>query len=251
MSIVPAREALLSVLVAVVAVALGGCGSLGGFDPGPAHSVDLSGSWLLDRTASDDPQKWLDQLQPKGGHNRQSDIAPDDSLGPPDDDGQSGGQGGNGGPRGGGRSGRGRSAQRTEPPPTYVNNNEALVRAPVVRTLLSTLARGEQLTVRQGSDEFSLDYGTSVRRFTPGAKSVVSAAWGVADQSSGWKGKEYIIQVKPQTGVAEVETYGLSDDGKQLIEQLRLGGGEYPVVKLKRVYDRTDRALPRVAPTND
>jgi hypothetical protein len=91
-----------------------------------------------------------------------------------------------------------------------------------------------------------------VRSFTPGAKSVVGADWGVADQSSGWKGKDYVIEVKPQTGVADIEKYSLSEDGKHLIEQLRLGGGEFPVVQLKRVYDHTDKPLPRAAfPFND
>jgi hypothetical protein len=79
----------------------------------------------------------------------------------------------------------------------------------------------------------------------------VSAAWGVADQSSGWKGKEFVIQVKPQTGVASVEKYSLADDGKRLIEELHLGGGDFPSVKLKRVYDHTDRPLPRALPTNE
>jgi hypothetical protein len=134
---------------------------------------------------------------------------------------------------------------------TYRNNNDAYTHMTVIKTLMADLARAPSLTIHQSPERFSLDYGSSVRTFTPGAVSVVSAAWGVADQSSGWKGREFVIQVKPQTGVASVERYTLSDDGKRLIEELRLGGGDFPSVQLKRVYDHTDRPLPRGLPTDE
>ena len=70
-------------------------------------------------------------------------------------------------------------------------------------------------------------------------------------RAPGWKGRDFVIQVKPQTGVASYERYSLSEDGRQLSEELQLGGGEYPSVKLKRVYDRTDKPLPRAVPNND
>jgi hypothetical protein len=133
----------------------------------------------------------------------------------------------------------------------YRNNNDAYTHTTVIKTLQADLARAQNLTIRQAPDRFSLDYGSSVRTFTPGAVSVVSAAWGVADQSSGWKGKEFVIQVKPQTGVASIEKFSLADDGKRLIEELHLGGGDFPAVKLKRVYDHTDKPLPRAMPTNE
>jgi hypothetical protein len=117
--------------------------------------------------------------------------------------------------------------------------------------LQADLARAESLTIRQAPEAFTLDYGSAVRSFTPGAVSVVSAAWGVADQSSGWKGKEFIIHVKPQTGVASVESFSLSDDGKHLVEELELGGGDFPRVKLKRLYNRADHPQQRDVPTND
>jgi len=59
------------------------------------------------------------------------------------------------------------------------------------------------------------------------------------------------FQVKPQMGVASYEKFSLSEDGKRLTEELSLGGGEFPSVKLKRVYDHTDRPLPRAVPNNE
>jgi hypothetical protein len=134
---------------------------------------------------------------------------------------------------------------------SYRNNNDAYTHSTVIRMLQADLARAESLTIRQAPDRFTLDYGSAVRNFTPGSISVVSAAWGVADQSSGWKGREFVIHVKPQMGVASVESFSLTDDGKHLVEQLQLGGGDFPAVKLKRVYDRADHPVPRDVPTND
>ncbi len=250
MFIVRAREITLATVAITV---LAGCGSVGRLDENPAHTVDLSGSWALDHTLSDDPKPVIEKLRPKP-MKRRWDMPPDDSDdGPPGGGGQQGGQdGGQGGGRsrrGGGGGGGGGGGQG--PQIVYRNNNDAYTHSTVMKTLMADLARADNLTIHQSPERFSLDYGSAVRNFTPGAVSVVSAAWGVADQSSGWKGKEFVIQVKPQTGVASMETFSLSDDGKHLIEELRLGGGEFPAVKLKRVYDRTDHPLPRAVPTTD
>jgi hypothetical protein len=249
MPIVRAREITLAVLAFVT---LAACGSVSRLEPVPSKSIDLSGSWVLDHSASDDPKPLLDKLRPKPGAHRGD--TPDDGTGLGDDSGASGGGQQGGGQRGGGggrsRRGGGGGGQ-SQPDPAYRNNNDAYTHTTVIKSLQADLARAENLTIRQSPERFSLDYGSTVRNFTPGSVSVVGAAWGVADQSSGWKGKDFIIHVKPQMGVASVEKFTLSDDGKRLTEQLSLGGGEFPSVKLKRVYDHTDRPLPRAAPTND
>jgi hypothetical protein len=248
MPIVRAREITLAVMVWTLAA----CGSVSRLEPAPSKSIDLSGSWVLDHSASDDPKPLLDKLRPKPV-TRRWDTPPDDGTGDDTDasgGGQQGGQQG-GGQRGGGRSRRGGGGGQSQPDLAYRNNNDAYTHTTVIKMLQADLARADNLTIRQSPERFSLDYGSAVRNFTPGSVSVVSAAWGVADQSSGWKGKDFIIHVKPQMGVASVEKYTLSDDGKRLTEELSLGGGDFPSVKLKRVYDHTDRPLPRAAPTND
>jgi len=250
MPIVRARE--ISVF-AVVLVALAGCGSVGRFDPNPSHTVDLSGSWTLDRTASEDPKPVIEKLRPKPVKQRWDmppDDGTDDETGPPDGGQQGGGgRGGGGGQGGGGRSRRGGS--QGQPQMAYRNNNDAYTHSTVMRMLMADLARADNLTIRQAPEQFTLDYGSAVRTFTPGAVSVVSAAWGVADQSSGWKGKQFVINVRPQTGVASHESFSLSDDGNHLVEELHLGGGEFPSVKLKRVYGRADHPAQRAVPTNE
>ncbi len=245
MLIVRAREITLAVVACGM---LAGCG-IARLESSPSKLVDLSGSWLLDRSASDDPKPLLDKLRPKPVKPRW-DMPPDDGTG--DDSGPPGGGQQGGGQRGGGgRSRRGGGGGQSQPDLAYRNNNDAYTHTTVIKMLQADLARAGTLTIRQSPEQFSLDYGSTVRNFTPGAVSVVSASWGVADQSSGWKGKEFIIHVKPQTGVASVETFTLAEDGKHLIEELSLGGGDFPTVKLKRVYDHADGPLPRAVPNNE
>ena len=238
------REITLATLVCVV---LAACGSVGRYDPTPAHTVDLSGNWALNRTASDDPKPVLDKLRPKPV-TRRFDAPDEDDSGPP-----SGAGPDQGGQRGSGRGGRRGAGQGQGPQQLYAyrNNNDAYTHSMVLKMLSADLARADNLTIRQTAEQLSIDYGSSVRTFTPGSVSVVSAAWGVADQSSGWKGKEFIVAVKPQSGVSTLETFSLSSDGKHLVEELRMGGGEFPQVKLKRVYDPSEHPVQRGVPTND
>src|SRR6266850_3040496 len=105
MSIVRARKSTLAAytLAALTLMALAGCGSIGRLDPNPDHVVDLSGSWILDRAASDDPKPVIEKLRPQPIKHRW-DMPPDDGLG---DDGPPEGTGQQGGGQQGGRSRRG------------------------------------------------------------------------------------------------------------------------------------------------
>jgi hypothetical protein len=121
----------------------------------------------------------------------------------------------------------------------------------MMHVLSEALARGDFLTVRQSSEEIVFDYGTTARSFTPGARSVVSAQMGVADQVSGWEGREYVINIRAQLGPSIVDRFGLSRDGQRLVERLRIGPAELPAVALTRVYERTTETAPRAPPTSD
>jgi hypothetical protein len=242
MPIAPVRQI---VLATAVLASLAACSSVGRYDAAPSKSIDLSGNWVINRTLSDDPKPVLQSLRPKPAPRRWDQPPPDengDDTGPP----RGGQQGGGGG--GGGRSRRGGSQG---PQVVYRNNNEAYTHSAVLKVLTADLSRADNMTIQQSPERFSIDYGSAVRSFTPGSVSVVSAAWGVADQGSGWSGKSFVIKVKPQTGVASEESYSLEDDGQHLVEVLRLGGGEFPAVKLKRVYDRTDHPVQRAVPMTD
>ena len=210
-------------------------------DEAPA-GVNLAGHWKLDHAASDDPQKLLDHMRAQAlkiiGRPQQPVLAT---------------------PPHGGRQGGPATAQReygapdpalAQPPPPGTHF-DPLLRSPMAHIVNNTVARGEFLTVRQGPGEFVLDYGGVRRRFTPGQHSVVSVEGGVADQTSGWKGREYLIEIKPQNGPQVTEEYGLSANGKELVAKLHIASAELPAVSLTRVYRPTDESAPPPLPISD
>lgn len=226
-------------LVACVGVGVALCGCAGArLSAEPAAGASLAGSWKLDHAASDDPQKLLAQMRAeaikiitrhqaavaaqagmrsRGG--RDQDVMPEeDPLFTPGPDGR-----------------------RPDP----------LERSPMAQVINATVARGDFLTVRQSSEEMVFDYGTSRRSFTPGARSVVSTETGVGDQVSGWKGGEYVTEVKGQLGPTVTESYGLSPDKQQLIDKLHVGAGELPAVNLTRIYRSTSEIAPQHLPSTN
>jgi hypothetical protein len=249
MSIARARE---FILCAALAGALAGCAG-NRFSSEPPSGVSLEGAWKLNRNASDDPQKIIDRMRAEAFKRIRRAM----SSGPEP----------MGGERGGKSSGRrgSRDRQGAEGSPDEPAEDEdaqaqhdpggphgdPLRNSPMMHVLISNIRRGDFLTVRQTPDRIVLDYGASARTFTPGGHSVVSAEGGVADQTSGWKGKEYVIVIRAQLGPDVIEQYGLSEDGKHLVVKLHLGAGELPKVDLTRVYDPTDEVAPRMLPMID
>jgi hypothetical protein len=130
-------------------------------------------------------------------------------------------------------------------------HGDPLRHSPMAHLIMNSVAHGDFLTVRQSPGEFVLDYGTSRRSFTPGQHSVVSTESGVGDQTSGWKGHEYVIEVKAQQGPLVTEEYGLSPDGKQLVAKLHIASAELPAVSMRRVYNPTNESAPHPLPTSD
>jgi hypothetical protein len=223
MLMVRARTLLLCAAAATV---LGGCRT-SSVSPQTPPGVSLAGNWKVDAAASDDPQKTLNKMRAEALKiiNRNAANAQ-------------------------ARGGAGPGAEADDPAAAHGPHRDPLQRSPMAHIIQAMLARGEYLTVRQTPEEVTFDYGTSRRSFTPGAHSVVSAESGVADQTSGWHGNEYLILVKAQLGPEVEERFSVSPDRKHLIEQLHIDSYELPAVDLKRVYDATSENAPR-QPTSD
>jgi hypothetical protein len=200
-----------AVLLSATAVMLGGCGGTS-LKPDAPVAANLAGSWKLDHGASDDPQKILERMRAEAN--------------------------------------RIISRQSASPPPPMMHF-DPLQRSPMAHVVEAVAARGDYLTIRQSPGQFVVDYGTTRRNFTPGEHSVVSAEGGVGDQTSGWKGREYVIEVRAQAGPTVTETYGLSQDGKHLVDKLHISASELPAINLTRVYDPTDETAPRHLPDSD
>lgn len=231
------------VLLCAAAIILPGCAGSRPAEEAPP-GVNLAGAWRLDHGASDDPQKILDHMRAEAlkivGHPPQAPLpmAPNHP----------------------GRQGQGQGqAQSPETPAeaAYAQlapatpHGDPLRHSPMAHVIMNSAARGEFLTVRQSPGEFVLDYGSSRRSFTPGQHSVVSTESGVGDQTSGWKGHAYVIEVKAQQGPLVTEEYALSPDGKQLVAKLHIASAELPAVSMTRVYVPTNESAPQKLPTSD
>jgi hypothetical protein len=234
----PRRHAAKLLCLLLVAP-FAGCG--GHLAEAPAPGTSLAGAWKLNPTTSDDPQKVIERMRAEALQRmaRREQTAP---LQQPATH--------HGGAHGaGGATDTQESTQQDVVDPG--RHLDPLRNSQMMHVLASALARGDFLTVRISAGEVVFDYGSSVRSFSPGGRSVVSAEGGVGDQTSGWSGRNYVIRLRAQMGPDVAENYALSADGKHLIETLRIGPAELPVVNLMRVYDPTSETAPRNLPTND
>jgi hypothetical protein len=248
------RSTVYAALLLGVATLAGCIGTR--LSPETPKGVQLQGVWRLNRAASDDPQKLIDKLKAEALKRirramnappplDQSGQQPGRRRGP----GGSGGSGASGGPVG--NAGVTDQPTQDEMQAQMAPGGDPLRNSPTMHELRTILQRSDYLTIRQSPDQVGLDYGTTARSYTPGAHSVVSSENGVADQSAGWSGKQFVVNIKPQLGPQVFEQYGLSPDGKQLIVTSRIGPFELSRVTLKRVYDATGAAVPNSRPSSD
>jgi hypothetical protein len=214
----------------VVAGTLAGCTGMSRLSEDPPPGVNLAGNWQLDPRLSTDPQKALKQIVPPPSR-RQSpqEGSLQDILQSTDEQ----------GPPGRGRGGQSGSSQ-------YAGENGIPIDTTLQQSLLSG---GDFLKIEQRPSELAISNGETTRSFIPGERSVVSVPSGVADQSSGWKGKEYWIEIKPQVGPRVTEKLRRSDKGDQLIETIDVGSeGRVKPLHVVRVYNPAQEAPGVVLP---
>lgn len=241
------RWALAASVSAGLAVALAACTSLS--DQAPP-GISLAGTWRLDPQLSTNTHSALQSLvrsqhgKPPSGQDSDTTVA---SSG--DDSGTGGGPEGGGGTQGGGTQGNGGRRHRSQS--AFPEGDEASG-IPIDTTLQrSLLSGGDYLKIEQRPDEFIVSNGDTTDSYVPGEKSVVSVPSGVADQHTGWKGKEYWVEIQPQVGPSATEKFRLSDDGKQLIETISVGSeGRVRKLDVTRVYERTT-AIPIALPAGN
>ena len=222
------------------------CGCIGvSLDSEPNAGVSLAGTWRLDAGASDDPGKALDKAVRNAPRSAPVASAPQQT-------GRRGRRGGQQGQQGQGPvQPAGPSLQEQDDPSVVGPVTRAdVLRSPFSQIFSSDMVRSDVVTIRESPGKFILDYGTSVRRLTPGERSVVSVPNGVADQRTGWKGRDYVVSIRSQEGPNQEEVYALSPDKKRLTLTLTVGGNGFPNIKLTRVYHPAADA-PRSYPRND
>jgi hypothetical protein len=218
----------------LAAAMLYGCGSTP-LDTDTPAGVNLAGTWKLDARASQDPQAMIDRIQ-RDAMKRMRRRGP--PLGPLDDDPD---DAGDDGPERSGPPGAGQDRQRA---------HRGFMRRPSYEVALGQQLHVDGITIEQSATRLVFIRGDWRRSFTPGSQSVVSVADGVADQRSGWSGRDYVIEVKPQVGPHVIERYGLSADNRQLVERFTLTDEGLPRLEFTRVYER-GTPPPRALPTSN
>ncbi|HVS77583.1 MAG TPA: hypothetical protein VHE11_11655 [Steroidobacteraceae bacterium] len=243
-----ARNVRAAAAALVAATLLTGCAS-SRLSSEPPPGVRLAGDWKVDPAGSDDLGKAIEQLRAQTRKARQGRRAPRETSGeiegPPSGRARSRGRGPD--ERQGGEAGEGGNDVGPG-----AGAEEAGIGAPrlsAVDELMSSVPRGEYLTVTVSATAFTVRSGGSSDQYVPGVESEISAQRGDAQQISGWKGGAYVIDTKPQWGPEIIQSYGLTKDGR-LALTVRLTGRGINFV-FTRVYERTTRVAPLAPPTND
>lgn len=235
----PSRARLLSLCAALVMVAITGCASNRMAATAPP-GIRLAGNWALDPAASEDIDQVIAHLRAeisKASHARPARA----------------GGGFGAGPRRrvmrrrehGASSGAGRTAPRASAAAAGFSPAPG---AALIQQFLSNVP-GNDLTVTITQNSFTVTSGASSQQYTPGVQAAVEWGQVSAEQTSGWRGRRYVIDTRPAWGPASTQSYGLAPDG-MLVMTLRLHGKGIDAT-LTRRYRRTNRAAATLLPTDD
>lgn len=212
----------------------------------------LAGNWKLDPARSDDLGKAVEELRAQSTKARRG----SGSSGRPQAHGpgysRHGRRGGGAGGQGGASGQQGEQGPQEENPPgpdSGVEGAGLAPRASPVDELMSSVPRGDYLRITVSHSAFTVISGDSSDEYTPGLQSEISAVQGDAQQISGWKGADYVIDTTPQWGAEIIQSYSLTKDGR-LAMSVRLIGRKINFT-FTRVYDRTTRMAPLAPPTNN
>jgi hypothetical protein len=235
--------------VPVCATALIAAAVLTGCAAGPHLSsqlpagVRLAGDWKLDPAHSDDLGTAVQQLRAQQAKHRHEAAQAQQQQGP---------GGGYGRHRGGGQQGGGDGQQGQGEGGAEGGGEQGVglggsVHASAVDELMSNVPQGDYLRIKVSSGAFTVISGDSSNEYTPGVESDISAVQGDAQQFTGWKGTDYVIDTKPQLGAEIIQTFSEAKDGT-LSMTVRLSGSGIKFT-FTRIYDRTTGVTPLAPPT--
>ncbi|HEV2269894.1 MAG TPA: hypothetical protein VGR92_10565 [Steroidobacteraceae bacterium] len=227
----------------IAAAALTGCASSRLSAQAPP-GVHLAGDWKLDTARSDDLGKAVDTLHAQIAKARH------DAAGSHQEEwGSYSGHRRTGGGQAGGQQGGDSGQDVTASGAEGVGPGAAgpMPRGSPVDELMASVPRGDYLRITVTPSAFSVMSGDASDEYTPGLESDISAEQGDAQQISGWKKTDYVIDTKPQWGPEIIQSYGLTTDGRLALTVRLTGSGTN--ITFTRVYDRTTSVAPLAPPT--
>lgn len=226
----------------IAAAALTGCAGAPRLSSQLPPGVRLAGDWKLDPAHSDDLGNAVEELRAQQAKERHE-MAPEQQQQGPGGSGRRRGQQGG---QQGGEGGQGESSSGPEggEPGLGVSGSP---RSSAVDELMSNVPQGDYLRIKVSSSAFTVTSGDSSDEYTPGVESDISAVQGDAQQFTGWKGTDYVIDTRPQFGAEIIQTFSLTKDGT-LSMTVRLSGNGIRFT-FTRTYDRTTGVTPLAPPT--
>ncbi len=168
---------------------------------------DLSGTWLLNRDASDDPKKKMEEARG------------DDSGSGGGGYGGGSGMGHHGGHRGGG--GHSRDGGSSGPFETPADSASLLIEHYDPKLVITDGAGREHILYTDGrKTEEERSLGGTTRIYTQ------------------WKDGHVVVETEPEKGPSYTETYSITADRKVLTVTLRFKAhGKRPALEIRKVYD--------------
>lgn len=199
----------------LAALGLAACTAFQGPSAVAPPGVNFSGIWKLDRRLSTDSKAALEHVVRRGPAASRTDH-------------------GGGGPQAG------------------LMPSEAAYKAPVDLSLQkSLLSGGEYLEIKQRDDVLEVSNGETTETLVAGESSVVSVPEGAADRRSGWKGKQFWVELHPEFGPDVTEKFRLRQGGKRLVETIDIAGhGRVRRLVVTRVY-RPASSVPTLLPEDN
>ena|SRR5215831_14697605 len=188
-----------------------------------AGLANLSGTWKLNTSLSDDPQQKMKDANESGG-------------------GGGGGYGGGGGHRGGHRGGMGRGGSGSSSDDTR-------------STAESYNAAMQSLRIRHQDPELFIEdaAGHQHTLYTDGRKVEEERSFGGTTQLQAvWKDGHVVVTTQSEHGRKLTETYSITADGSQLTVTTKIDRQRGSAVEIRRVYDAVrPEAAPTPAPSTE
>ena len=185
---------------------------------------NLSGAWQLNKDASDDPEKVLQEARSSGGaRGGGGGLAGGTGMG----------RGGRG-HGGGGRSGQGGDggASTSQSAGDWFAATSSLQIKHVEPSLSITDAAGRERVV-----------------YTDGRKTEEERSHGgTTVMTASWKDGRVEMVSRPETGAKITESFSVTADGSQLTVTTKIEGGRGGGVTIRRVYDAVKASAPRPTP---
>lgn len=225
-------------LALALALALGGCGAPR-LAVEPARTVELQGTWRLDRGASDDAQALVAAALPKP--KRGAGRPPDGDVHGGDGSGRGGGPGGGGGDRGGARGGGrddgsggelgSRLASVRDDGPRW-RDPGGMARAFAVPAVL--------LRIADNPHELVLLQDGRRRAFAPGDDTPYSVTdrYGTRQIRAGWDHEEFVVESRDPAGLEVVERFRRGAAPDTLVAQVTVKARGLDAIRVSSLYRR-------------